>query len=229
MRAPAARSRRSVWSRVGTGSITVVGPGRGVEAREQDARLDLGRGDRQLVADRLQLAAAVDVQRRPPVAVAEHGAHQAQRHRHAVDRAPPDRLVAVERERAALADEQPGQQAHQRARVVARRSGPPARAGRAARSRGRAGASRPRRGARRGPSDSTAASVASVSALAPKPLTSVAPSQTAPISSERCEIDLSPGTAISPTSAAAGATSRRSDPGRRAHVPSASTGAASAP
>ena len=25
-RAPAARSRRSVWSRVGTGSITVVGP-----------------------------------------------------------------------------------------------------------------------------------------------------------------------------------------------------------
>ena len=36
-------------------------------------------------------------------------------------------------------------------------------------------------------------------------VTSVVPSQTAPISSERCEIDLSPGTAISPTSAAAGA------------------------
>ena len=35
----------------------------------------------------------------------------------AVDRAPADRLVAVERERPALADQQPGQQAHQRARV----------------------------------------------------------------------------------------------------------------
>ena len=55
------------------------------------------------------------------------------------------------------------------------------------------------------------------------------PSQTAPISSERCEIDLSPGTAISPTSAAAGAISSRSASGRGAHARSASTGAASAP
>ena len=70
-----------------------------VEPGEQDARLDLRGGDRQLVADRLQLAAAVDVQRRAAVAVAEHGAHQLERHRDAVDRAAADRLVAVERER----------------------------------------------------------------------------------------------------------------------------------
>ena len=124
--------------------------GDGVEAGEEDARLDLRRGDRQLVADRLQLAAAVDVQRRAAVAVAEHGAHQPQRHRHAVDRAAADRLVAVERERAALADEQARAAGASACPRCGRRSGPSGgAAGRAARSRARAGASSPRRAARR--------------------------------------------------------------------------------
>ena len=101
--------------------------GHGVEAGEQDARLDLRRGDRQLVADRLQLAAAVDVQRRAAVAVAEHGAHQPQRHRDAVDRAAADRLVAVERERAALADEQARAAGAGACPRCGRRSGPPGR------------------------------------------------------------------------------------------------------
>ena len=46
---------RSVWSRVATGSITVVAPG-GVEAGQQDGRLHLGRGDGQPVYDRHRVA-----------------------------------------------------------------------------------------------------------------------------------------------------------------------------
>ena len=60
------------------------------------------------------------------------------------------------------------------------------------------------------PSARTAAIVASVSAERPKPVTCVSPSQIAPISTERCEIDLSPGTATWPTSRGTGST--RSDP-----------------
>src|SRR5207248_4951214 len=54
------------------------------------------------------------------------------------------------------------------------------------------------------PSDRTAAIVDSVSAERPKPRTRVSPSATAPTSTARCEIDLSPGTAMCPTSAVAG-------------------------
>src|SRR5439155_25150265 len=52
----------------------------------------------------------------------------------------------------------------------------------------------------------TASSVDSVSPERAKPRTTVAPSETAPSRSARCEIDLSPGTAKWPSSAAAGST-----------------------
>src|SRR5262245_35182328 len=56
------------------------------------------------------------------------------------------------------------------------------------------------------PSVRTASTVDCVSPERPKPRTCVSPSQIAPISTARCEIDLSPGTAMCPTSAVAGAT-----------------------
>src|SRR5579884_2145612 len=66
---------------------------------------------------------------------------------------------------------------------------------------------------RRSPSSSTSAprartasSVEVVSPERPNPRTSVSPSQTAPISSARCEIDLSPGTARWPSRRTAGST-----------------------
>ena len=55
-RTPAASSISSVWSRVGSGSTTVVWPRR-VQAGEQHARLHLRARHRQLVADPAQLAA----------------------------------------------------------------------------------------------------------------------------------------------------------------------------
>src|SRR5439155_16911415 len=54
------------------------------------------------------------------------------------------------------------------------------------------------------PSARTAASVASVSRERPKPRTMVSPSPTAPSRTARCEIDLSPGTPMWPTTARAG-------------------------
>ena len=47
---------RSVWSRVASGSITVVSPG-GMQAGDQHGRLDLRRRHRQLVLDRDQIGA----------------------------------------------------------------------------------------------------------------------------------------------------------------------------
>ena len=59
------------------------------------------------------------------------------------------------------------------------------------------------------PSERIARTVASVSAERPKPWTRVSPSASAPSSTARCEIDLSPGTATCPTSAAAGSSLTR--------------------
>src|SRR3979411_1678588 len=56
------------------------------------------------------------------------------------------------------------------------------------------------------PSARTARSVDSVSPLRPHPRTTVSPSAIAPSSSERCETDLSPGTAKCPSSDTAGST-----------------------
>ena len=106
-----------MWSRVGTGSTTVVRPC-GVEPREQNARLDLRARDRELVADAVQLA-ALDDQRRLPVVGLHAGAHQRERLRDAFHRPAPERLVAGQLEAAFLADEDPGEQAQRRARVAA--------------------------------------------------------------------------------------------------------------
>ena len=65
------------------------------------------------------------------------------------------------------------------------------------------------------PSARTAASVDSVSPERPQPSTRTSPSQRAPTSSARCEIDLSPGTRTWPVSAAAGATFTRPGCSRR--------------
>ncbi len=56
------------------------------------------------------------------------------------------------------------------------------------------------------PSDRTASTPACVSPERPKPCTSDSPSQSAPIRTARCEMDLSPGTMTCPTSEAAGST-----------------------
>src|SRR6266511_2364508 len=56
------------------------------------------------------------------------------------------------------------------------------------------------------PSARAAAIVDAVSAERPNPRTRVSPSQSAPIRTARCEIDLSPGTAMCPTSTPAGST-----------------------
>ena len=77
------------------------------------------------------------------------------------------------------------------------------------------------------PSDRTAAIVDSVSSERPNPRTIVSPSHTAPTSSARCEIDLSPGTRSAPRRLAAGAMSispRRDRRGRAALVAHSSSG-----
>ncbi len=91
----------------------------GGQAGQQHARLDLRAGHRQVVGDRAQ-ARAGDRERRQAVAGRLHGgAHAAQRLGDAVDGAPADRRVAVEREAAALLPGQPArQQPHERARVA---------------------------------------------------------------------------------------------------------------
>ena len=219
LRRPARRRRasmRSVWSRVGTGSTTVVRPV-GVEPGEQNARLHLGARDRELVTDAVQLA-ALDAER-------QAARRRSRRWRpsrasgsamRSIGRAP-QRLVAGQLEAAFLAGEDPGEQAQRRARRCRSRSGP-----RAAR--------RPRRPAPVDahrvdsssctvtPSARTAAIVDSVSAERPKPSTSVSPSAIAPTRTARCEIDLSPGTAMSPAQR-----------GRRLDLHSASTGETTTP
>ena len=86
---------------------------------QQHAGLDLRRRDRQLVLDALQRAADHRERREAAVGRLEPPAHAAERLGHAVDRAAPDRRVAVERPAAALLAREPArQQPHQRAGVA---------------------------------------------------------------------------------------------------------------
>ena len=87
---PAARSRRSVWSRLGAGSVTEV-VAVGQQPGEQDARLDLRAGHRQVVVDAVQARPVDGEGRKVPAGRLDHGAHGRQRPGDAVDRAAADR------------------------------------------------------------------------------------------------------------------------------------------
>ena len=109
---------RSVWSRVG-GGLGHRGLAVGEQAGEQHARLHLGARDRQPVVDPAQRRRATLQRRQAAVAALDLGAHQPQRLGDAVDRAPADRLVAVERPLAPrLPGEPAGEQPQQGARVA---------------------------------------------------------------------------------------------------------------
>ena len=86
---------------------------------KQHAGLDLGRSDGQLVGDRAQVCAAYGQRWKAAIGRVELRPHLAQRDSDAIDRAPADRLVAVERKGASLLRGQPArQQAHQSAGVA---------------------------------------------------------------------------------------------------------------
>ena len=89
-----------------------------VEPGEQDRRLHLRARDRQLVRDRLDVA-ALDRQRRVSVGRLDRDAHSPQRLGDPLHRAGAQRLVSGEREASRLAGEDPGQEPHQRAGVRA--------------------------------------------------------------------------------------------------------------
>ena len=118
-RAPAACSMRSVWSRLGAGSTTVVGPPFGIEPGQQHARLDLCARHRRLVADRLQRAAldperCVAVRRRRPRRPsAAAGSATRSSGRRDSDSSPTSSKLALR------AGEDAREQAHQRAGVPA--------------------------------------------------------------------------------------------------------------
>ena len=113
-----AASSRSVWSRLGSGSTTVVAPAASRPASSTQ-RLDLGGGDRQRVLDPVQRPPGDRERREAPLARLEPRAHRGERPRDAVDRAAADARVAVERPAAAVLPGEPaGQQPQQRAGVA---------------------------------------------------------------------------------------------------------------
>ncbi len=116
------RRRRRACARCGRGCAQrLAQPGLplGEQSGEEQARLDLGAGDRQLVIDSPQRRRLDLEWRQALLAAAQLGAHLAQWRGDAVDRAAPDRVVAVERPLAArLPGEPAGQQAQQGAGVA---------------------------------------------------------------------------------------------------------------
>jgi hypothetical protein len=91
----------------------------GEQPGEEQAGLDLGAGDRQLVLDAVQRRAP-DLERRQPVlAAGERGAHLAQRHGDPVDRPAADRVVAVERPLSPVLPGEPTRQQTQQGAGVA--------------------------------------------------------------------------------------------------------------
>ena len=132
---------RSVWSRLGAGSTTVVDPSASMPAiSTQDLTWALATGS--AVLDARQLGAADRERREAPVARLHAGAHGGERLRHPVHRPAPDRLVAVQRPHPpGLPGEPARQQAHQRAASCPRRAA--RRWPRAARAAPRRGSARP--------------------------------------------------------------------------------------
>ena len=116
--APAACSMRSVWSRVGAGSTTVVSPS-GEQPGEQDRRLDLRARDGQRVVDRVERAPG-DRHRQVAVRRLEARAHAAERLGDPTHRPPRERLVARQLEAlTVLSGEDAGDQADERPGVRA--------------------------------------------------------------------------------------------------------------
>ena len=115
--APARASIRSVWSRVGTGSITVVASVTSPASSTHD--LTWRARHRELVVDPGERRAVDGERREPALARLDPRAHQRQRLGDPVDRTPADRVVAVELEARALLEGEPArQQPHQGAGVA---------------------------------------------------------------------------------------------------------------
>ena len=210
---PAARSISSVWSRVGAGSITVVRPSR--RARRAGSPTSPARS-RPAARSRSPCSAppVIVSGRRPSVVSICAPIRRSGSAMRSIGRAESDSSpvsVNVPSWKASRPDEQ----ARERARVAAvdRRR----RAGRAGRRRARS--ARRRSSSTATPSARTAASVDSVSPRAAEAADVVSPSETAPSSSARCEIDLSPGTARWPSSEAAGSIFTRAPARRRRRSP----------
>ena len=200
-RTPMLSSIRSVWSRLGPGERTVVVPP-APSRREQQRRLHLRARHRQLVVDAVQPRAAADQRRaaarRSPSRYA--APIEPQRRGDALHRALPQRGVARELAVERLPREQPHQQPNRGSGIaevehLARRSA--AREARRRRcGRARRVAGRSRRPWPRAP----LASRGSPRSRESRGRSSF-PRAIAPSISARCEIDLSPGTVISPADA----------------------------
>ena len=190
--APKWLSMRSVWSRVASGSITVVSP---AACRPAISTADLicAEGDGQPILDRDQVGAAADGERQRLPALVEHlQPHLLQRLR-----APGPSAAATARHRRSGARACRGRRA--RPSSAAPRC-------RHCRSRGRrrARSARPHRGPapprspppwRSGsPAPATRGRCARMSSPSSRPVMRVRPVASAPNMRARCEIDLSPGT-----------------------------------
>ena len=184
---------RSVWSRVGSGSITVV-VARRVEPGEQHRRLDLRRGHRQAIADRHRLGRAGDRQRQAAAFARDEAcADPAQRLDDAAHRPAAQRGVAGEEGGERMGGEQPHEEPRAGAGIAEIEHvvglAQPADADAVD-----APATVARRAPALAPSARMAAAVASTSSPSSRPSISVSPTASAPSISARCEIDLSPGT-----------------------------------
>ena len=206
------RSMRSVWSRVGSGSITSVTPV-GVQPGQQHRRLHLRRGLGQAVGDGRQAAAlqasAAGGRRRGTSQVAPICAQRPQDPHH---RPPAQGGVAGEGGGERKARRRAHDQPHAGAGVAA--VDHVGRLGEAAVARAPASGRRPRRstlGAERAP---WRAAVRSTSSPSSRPSISVSPSARAPRISARWEIDLSPGARTRPRSGRPGGPSVRPAPWR---------------
>jgi hypothetical protein len=91
----------------------------GEQAGEEQAGLDLGAGDREPVLDAAKLRASNLKRRQPIVAAADVGSHLAQRLGDPVDRAPANRVVAVESPAALRLTGEPARQQPQQGAGIA--------------------------------------------------------------------------------------------------------------
>ena len=170
---------------------------------EQDGRLHLRARDRHPIVDAVQPAPAADLDRRQAVVGAHLCTHLAQRPRHALHRPSHQRCISdqlrIERLRRQQAREQPDRRAGVSHVERVRRGFQAAHADTVHPHLVGSGSSI------RTPSARMAARLARQSSLARKPLMLLMPSAIPESMSERCEIDLSPGTSRAPDTRCDGA------------------------